>query len=125
MTMITEGLVAFESLKEHDVYEGKSTGKFTLTLTLSEEEAAKVEAAGVKLKMYEGNAQRKFSSGYDVVVVDADDMPFVGKLPRGSKVRILWKEGNKHPVHGVGSYLNRVRVLEVADDMGDSAVEGF
>jgi uncharacterized protein YwbE len=126
MSIITEGLVAFESLKQHDEYQGQSTGKFTLTLTLSEAEAEKVEKAGVKLKMYEGNAQRKFSSGYDVPVVDLEDKPYTGNLPRGSKVRILWKQGKDHPTHGVATYLNRVRVLEVADSMGeDSAVEGF
>jgi uncharacterized protein YwbE len=126
MSIITEGLVAFESLKQHDEYQGQSTGKFTLTLTLSDAEAEKVEKAGVKLKMYEGNAQRKFSSGYDVPVVDLEDKPYTGNLPRGSKVRILWKQGKDHPTHGVATYLNRVRVLEVADSMGeDSAVEGF
>ena len=126
MSIITEGLVAFESLKQHDEYQGQSTGKFTLTLTLSDAEAEKVEKAGVKLKMYEGNAQRKFSSGYDVPVADLEDKPYNGNLPRGSKVRILWKQGKDHPTHGVATYLNRVRVLEVADSMGeDSAVEGF
>ena len=126
MSIITEGLVAFESLKQHDEYQGQSTGKFTLALTLSDAEAEKVEKAGVKLKMYEGNAQRKFSSGYDVPVVDLEDKPYNGNLPRGSKVRILWKQGKDHPTHGVATYLNRVRVLEVADSMGeDSAVEGF
>ena len=126
MSIITEGLVAFESLKQHDEYQGQSTGKFTLTLTLSDAEAEKVEKAGVKLKMYEGNAQRKFSSGYDVPVVDLEDKPYNGNLPRGSKVRILWKQGKDHPTHGVATYLNRVRVLEVADSMGEeSAVEGF
>jgi len=126
MSIITEGLVAFESLKQHDEYQGQSTGKFTLTLTLSDAEAEKVEKAGVKLKMYEGNAQRKFSSGYDVPVVDLEDKPYTGNLPRGSKVRILWKQGKDHPTHGVATYLNRVRVLEVADSMGEeSAVEGF
>jgi hypothetical protein len=126
MSTVTEGLVAFESLKEHDEYQGQSTGKFTLTLTLSEDEAEKLGQAGVKLKMYEGNAQRKFSSGYDVPVVDLEDKPYNGNLPRGSKVRILWKTGKDHPVHGVATYLNRVRVLEVADTMGEgAAVEGF
>ena len=124
--MITEGVVAFESLKEHDSYMGQTTGKYTITLTLSPEEAEKVEQCGVKLKFYEGNPQRKFSTAYDVPVVDTEDKPFVGNLPRGSKVRVLWKEGQPHPVHGVSTYLSRVRVLEVADDMGEGKTEeGF
>ena len=124
--MITEGTVAFESLREHDVYMGQSTGKYTLTLTLPDSASETLESMGVKVKTYEGKGQRKFSSQYDVPVVDVDDKPFMGKVTRGSKVRVLWKEGNPHPVHGVSTYLSRVRVLEVADDMGDGPVEeGF
>ena len=58
--MITEGTVAFASLKDHDVYQGKSTGKYTLTLTMSDSEAQKLEKEGVRVMSYEGNAQRKF-----------------------------------------------------------------
>ena len=123
--MITEGTVAFASLKDHDVYQGKSTGKYTLTLTMSDSEAQKLEKEGVKVKSYEGNAQRKFSSQYDVPVVDANDLPFTGNVPRGSKVRVLWAQGKApHPVHGVSTYLSRVRVLEVAEDTRQ-AEEGF
>lgn len=123
--MITEGVVAFESLREHDVYQGKSTGKYTLTLTLSDSEAEKLEKMGVKVKTYEGNGQRKFSSQYDVPVVDTEDNPFQGRVNRGSKVRILWAEGKApHPVHGVSTYLNRVRVLELVESAGDTE-EGF
>ena len=124
--MITEGTVAFASLKEHDVYMGKSTGKYTLTVSLTPEEASKLDDAGVQLRVYEGTPQRKFSCQYDVVVVDTEDNPFNGNIPRGSKVRILWTAGKPHPVHGVSSYLSRVRVLELADDIGGSAsAEGF
>ena len=33
---IAEGTVAFQSLREHDVWQGQSTGKYTLTLGLPE-----------------------------------------------------------------------------------------
>lgn len=119
--MITNGTVAFESLKEFDSYQGQSTGKYTLTLTMPADEAEKLEAMGVKLKDYEGNAQRKFSSKYPVNVIDVNDQPYNGPVPRGSVVRIAWKEGKPHPVHGVATYLNAVRVLEVAEDMSGVA----
>ena len=44
---------SFESLKEHDVFNGQSTGKFTLTLTLDEKSATNLESEGVKIKDYE------------------------------------------------------------------------
>ena len=110
---VTTGTVAFESLNEVEVYNGQPTGKYTITLTLDESETEALKAVGVKVKDYEGNGQRKFSTKYPVKVVDTNDEPFKGQLGRGSKVRVLWKEGNPHPVHGTATYLNAVRVLEL------------
>ena len=59
--------------------------------------------------------QGKFSTKYDVPVLGADGQPFQGRVTRGSKVRLLWAEGNPHPVHGTSTYLNKVKVLEVAE----------
>ena len=123
--MISEGTVAFQSLREFDSYEGKSTGAYTLTLTLPDSEVEKLESMGVKVKQYEGAGQRKFSSKFDVTVVGTDDTAYTGPIPRGTKVRILWKEGNKHPTHGVPTYLNRVRVLEVPDTMSEEDAGSF
>jgi len=122
---LTEGVVAFESLREHDEYQGQSTGKFTLTLTLSDEEAQVLVDKGVNLKQYEGNSQRKFSSKFHVQVLNPDnDEPFMGQVTRGSKVRVQWADGAPHPLHGTPTYLNRVRVLELADNAEDIP-EGF
>ena len=53
-------------------------------------------------------------------VLDADGAPFSGKVTRGSKVRLLWTEGAPHPVHGVSTYLNKIKVLELAEQgVGD------
>ena len=41
--------------------------------------------------------------------------PFAGRIGRGSTVRLLWTEGNPHPVHGTATYLNKIKVLEVAE----------
>jgi len=112
---VLEGLVAFENLPEHEMYNGQSTGKFSLVLSLDEEPASDLDSRGVKLREYEGVKQRKFASKFEVGIQNADGSPFVGRVPRGSKVRILWQEGAPHPVHGTSTYLNKVKVLEVAE----------
>ena len=47
--------------------------------------------------------------------MDAEGQPFAGRIGRGSTVRLLWTEGNPHPVHGTATYLNKIKVLEVAE----------
>jgi hypothetical protein len=121
--MVIEGNVAFSSVTKHDSYMGQSTGKYTITVTLPTEGAEKLSSAGVKVKEYEGTPQRKFSSGFAVKVVDAENSPFDQEIPRGSLVRIKYKLGNEHPVHGVSTYLEAVRVLEVADFDGQQDEE--
>ena len=68
---VLEGLVAFENLDEHEMYQGQSTGKFSLVLSLDEPTAGTLADLGVKLREYEGVKQRKFSTKYDVPVMDA------------------------------------------------------
>ena len=77
---IAEGTVAFQSLREHDVWQGQSTGKYTLTLGLPEDIAEILQTNGVKLKDYEGTAQRKFVSQYNVPILNEDGSPFEGDV---------------------------------------------
>ena len=113
---MTEGTIAFGSLKEHDVYNGKSTGKYMIKLALEEIEAEQLRRMDVKVTDYEGVAQRKFSTNYEVDVLDKDNEPYKGPLPRGSRVRVLWASGPPHPEHGTPTYMEKVRVLEVAEE---------
>ena len=122
---LLEGTVAFESLTRTEEYEGQDTGRYTITLTLDDEIAEALSEQGVKLRSYEDTSQRKFASKFPVKVVDANDERFIGPLTRGSKVRLAYKMGAPHPVHGVPTYLNAVRVLELADDDGAGIDEGF
>ena len=115
MAYVIEGTAAFSSLTKHDVYMGASTGKFNITVTLDQDSADKLAEQGVKLKDYEDKRQRKFATKYDVVVVDADNQPFLGEVPPGSTVRVKYKVGKPHPVHGTTVYLEAVRVLELAE----------
>ena len=117
MAVLT-GKAAFVNLTETEQYQGQDTGRYTLTVTLDDDAAQMLSSQGVKLRDYEGKAQRKFSSKYPVRVIDAEDNPFIGPITRGSTIRLSYKTGPAHPVHGTPTYLNAVRVLELADDAG-------
>ena len=122
---IAEGTVAFQSLRTHDEWQGPSTGKFTLTLSLPEDVAEALQSEGVKLRDYEGTAQRKFSSQYTVPILNEDGTPFDGDVTRGSHVRILYSYGKPHPVHGTSTYLDRVKVLDLAETTLSESPEDF
>lgn len=119
-SFVTTGVVAFSNLTEHDVYQGKSTGRYSLTLTMTPDEASKLAAKGVNVKEYKGTPQRKFATTYRTKVVDIDDHPIDGEVPYGSTVRVLWSTGPEHPQHGSPTYLNAVRVVEMAEPTIDN-----
>ena len=123
MTAVTvEGVVNFSNLTAHDVFNGQSTGAYSMTVTLSEGDAAELSANGVKIKDYQGNKQRKFKSKYDIKVFDDEGNPYNGEVPYNSRVRLKYKLGQPHPVHGVATYLEAVKVLEEAEiAVGDAA----
>jgi hypothetical protein len=123
MTAVTvEGVVNFSNLTAHDVFNGQSTRAYSMTVTLSEEDAAELSANGVKIKDYQGNKQRKFKSKYDIKVFDDEGNPYNGEVPYNSRVRLKYKLGQPHPVHGVATYLEAVKVLEEAEmAVGDAA----
>jgi hypothetical protein len=123
--IVTSGVVAFSNLTEHEVYQGQSTGRYSLVITMDVADASKLEDMGVKVKVYDGRKQRKFASKFHVGVVDTNDAPVNGEIPYGSKVRVLWKDGEAHPQHGVGTYLNKVRVVEFAEADGGEAPDDF
>ena len=112
---VLEGVLNFSKLTEHDVYMGQDTGSYSVTVTLSEEDANTLSAQGVKIKDYQGNKQRKFKSKFDVAVMDAEGNEYSGEVPYNSKVRLKYKLGKPHPVHGVSTYLEAIKVLEEAE----------
>ncbi len=123
---IIEGKAMFVNIKETEVYEGKDTGRYTVTLTLNDETSNELSSKGVRLKSYgEGSdaiLQRKFASKYPVRVIDAEGEPIAGDVPSGSTVRISYKYGNEHPVYGVPVYMDGIRVLEMGAAGVDSAL---
>jgi hypothetical protein len=118
MSVIT-GKVAFVNLEEYEIYQGQSTGKYSVVVTLDDAEASKLEEQGVNLREYEGNKQRKFASKFSVDVVDLDGEPETARLTRGSLIRIQYSTGQPHPVHGITPYLDKIRVLELANQSDD------
>jgi hypothetical protein len=123
MTAATvEGIVNFSNLTSHDVFNGQDTGQYSMTITMAEDDAASLSAMGVKIKDYQGNKQRKFKSKYDVKTFDAEGNAYSGEIPYNSRVRLKYKLGPAHPVHGVSTYLEAVKVLEEAEmAVGDAA----
>ena len=65
-SQVIEGVVNFSHVTQHDVFNGQDTGMFSITITMSEDDAAALAAQGVKIKEYEGNKQRKFKSKYTI-----------------------------------------------------------
>jgi len=110
----TNGTAAFVNLTEHEMYNGKTTGKYSVTLTLDSDEAESLLHEGIKLRDYKGTPQRKFTSKYPVRVVDSDgETMSASELTWGSKVRVKWNMGNPHPVHGIPPYVSAIKVLEL------------
>ena len=116
-----EGTVNFSNVTKTDVYNGQDTGTFSMTITMSEEDAATLAAEGIKIKEYEGAKQRKFKSKYTIGMYDAEGNRYNGEVPYNSRVRLKYKTGPSHPVHGTPTYLEAVRVLEEAEGAPETA----
>lgn len=116
MANYTNGTAAFVNLTETDKYMGQDTGKYSITVTLDDDDATELEDMGVKLKEYQGKAQRKFATKYQIPVYGPDGEEIQpSKLTYGAKVRLKWVPGKPHPVHGLTPYLSAVKVVEFAE----------
>ena len=117
MSVIT-GKVAFANLTEHEVFNGQSTGKYSVVLTLEDDEADKLQAEGIKIKTYKNQPQRKFTTKYDdITVVDVEGEPLSKSSVRwGDTVRVKYAVGKPHPVHGSSPYLQAIRVIEKGEN---------
>jgi len=111
---VVNGTVAFANLTEHEVFNGQSTGKYSVVVSLDDAEAQKLEAEGVKIKTYKDQPQRKFTTKFeDFTVIDNEGEPVSkGSVRWGDKVRIKYNLGNPHPVHGCTPYMQAIRVVE-------------
>ena len=115
---VINGTVAFANLTEHEVFNGQSTGKYSVVISLDDDEAKKLEAEGVKIRTYKDQPQRKFTTKFeDFTVIDNDGEPVSkGSVRWGDKVRIKYNLGNPHPVHGCTPYMQAIRVVEKGEE---------
>jgi len=120
-SQVIEGTVNFSNVTQHDVFNGQDTGTFSMTITMSDDDAATLAAQGVKIKDYEGAKQRKFKSKYSISMYDAEGDRYNGEVPYNSRVRLKFKTGPAHPVHGTPVYLEAVKVLEEAKVSAEAA----
>ena len=120
-SQVIEGTVNFSNVTKHDVFNGQDTGTFSMTITMSDDDAATLAAQGVKIKEYEGAKQRKFKSKYAINMYDAEGDRYNGEVPYNSRVRLKFKTGPAHPVHGTPVYLEAVKVLEEAEVSAEAA----
>jgi len=120
-SQVIEGTVNFSNVTQHDVFNGQDTGTFSMTITMSDDDAATLAAQGVKIKEYEGAKQRKFKSKYAINMYDANGDRYNGEVPYNSRVRLKFKTGPAHPVHGTPVYLEAVKVLEEAEVSAEAA----
>ena len=116
---ITEGVAKYVYLDSTEKYNGEDTGKYTLTVSLSDAEAKKLEEAGVKVRTIKDADTgkdikvRKFSTQYKLEdkMVQTEGGDVVGSaFGAGSNVKVLWKAGKEHPMHGVATYLTAVKL---------------
>ena len=116
------GEVAFSHLTEFEKFQGESTGKYSLTITLDDEAASKLEGQGVKLKVHDGKKQRAFKTKWDFQYVDTAKTPQEGELGRGSKVNVAYKLGQPYGEYGVTTFLHGVQVVERVEPQGSADV---
>lgn len=121
------GTVLFSNIVTMPVFKGKSTGKYELTITLDETQAADAEANGLSIvrSEYQGTEQVKAKLKSKFIMnaktcVDRNRKPYVDNLgnlkeiPRGSKVNVYYttKPYEMMDKSGVSNYLNAIQVIE-------------
>lgn len=119
--MITKGEAKYVYLDSTEKFGGEDTGKYTLTVALSDAEAKKLEDAGVKVRTIKDSESgkdirvRKFSTQYKLdsnMIQTQSGEPIGTDFGSGSDVEILWKAGKEHPTHGVATYLTAIKVAD-------------
>ena len=119
--MITTGIAKYVYLDSTEKFGGEDTGKYTLTVSLSDAEAKKLEEAGVKVRTIKDADTgkdikiRKFSTQYKLAdnMIQTDSGDIIGTdFGAESEVQVLWKAGKEHPMHGVATYLTAIKVAD-------------
>jgi len=113
--MLVQGTTIFNTaLTQFDTYQGQSTDKYSLQITLDPQARDMLDKAGVKVKEYEGEPIRKFTSRYDIPVFTAKNQRWHDEIPSGSIVRVEFTT-KEHPTAGMVPYAKRVLLMEVGE----------
>lgn len=97
------------------------TGKFALTLVLDKKVAGQLAKDGMKLKDYEGQPMRKFTSKYTVEVYNSDRTRWTDEIPSGSEVRVEYST-KPNNLHGLIPYVKRVVIKKMGEGEADGAI---
>ena len=113
--MLVQGTTIFNTaLTQFDTYQGQSTDKYSLQITLDKFNADLLDKAGVKVKEYEGEPIRKFTSRYDIPVYTGRNERWHDEIPSGSTVRVEFTT-KEHTTAGNVPYAKRVLLLEMGE----------
>ena len=117
--MLVEGTTIFKTfLTTHDSYQGQSTGKHSIQITMDGASASRLTKEGVIIKEFEGEPVRKFTSRFNVPVYLMNKELWEEELPSGTKVKINYVT-KKHPTAGEVPYVQSVLVQEMGDGSGN------
>lgn len=121
------GTVLFSNIVNQPVFNGQPTGKYEITITLTEEQAADAEANGLAITRseYQGSTQikAKLKTKYPLNVKNCvdrtgknpfvDDAGQVREVPRGSTVAVIYTT-KPYTAFGGGTtnYLQGLQVVE-------------
>lgn len=142
------GTVLFSNIVTQPVFNGQSTGKYELTVTLDQEQASDAETNGLEIKRKDYNGQEQVTAKLKTkfplstkTCVDrfkkpyVDDMNDIKEIPRGSKVAVFYttKPYEMMGKKGVANYLLAVQVIDENSDIvfddyeepGDMSEESF
>ena len=126
------GHVAFCNLTQHEIYQGVSTNKYSITLMLDEDSAQDLSDAGVTVSEYKGQPKRKFTTTFEDFRIFNPNLTdwkkshsgkYEREIPRGSKVHMLAKVTEEpYKNFGCSAYVDKVHVLSEASS---PVPEGF
>ena len=116
---LIEGSTLFKThLTATEFYNGTDTGKYSVTIELTDETKKSLEDLGVITKEYDGTPLRRFQSRYPIDVYNDNGLvkpEKVQELPQGSKIRIDYIT-RPNPNNGEIPYAKRIMILELGKE---------
>ena len=97
-----EGTVAFCHLRTHGTYQGQPQDMYEITIAVTDDDARKLEAEGIKVKDYNGVKQRHFRTKNKLPIYGPDLTEWDGdEIPKGAIVKLIYQK-SKTPFGNFG-----------------------